>query len=489
MKNMFNKTVFRLAITPLFVCLASSFHVFKPNFDTKTGSAIQWNNTTLSNLKVTNSSSLVPIYRHKADKQRYYYDTQIHNNNGWSEGEVAFYAFTTQKSGTIPIYRHRATDPERYSYDTKINNNYGWGKGEVAFYAYANQAPGTVPIYKHQVKNPYRYFYSTAKNMLGWTFDEVAFYAITTKDWMTAINDEALLSELSLPGTHESMARYGSDISKCQSSSLKGLLNDGIRVFDIRLRYFPYTDDKDPKENVYKGGKTTNFSIHHGPDYQEAFFDSKSINDKDCKIFVLDECIDFLKDHKTECIVLLIKQEKDEQDRRTFFNAFWKIVGNRGEDSKKDSQLGIDTSLFYGGTTVPHLRDVRGKIIFAFVDGDGTQLTSPKCGLYWGNMDFQVECDHVLDKQQSGLDVENHWRDEKDEKWGKIDNHLSKTFTKNKGKCDDAWFITFTSCSTTHWPKTHADYQNPKTQSKLQEKLASDPTKSFFGTGAFQIVA
>jgi 1-phosphatidylinositol phosphodiesterase len=75
-------------------------------------------------------------------------------------------------------------------------------------------------------------------------------------DWMAEIKDDTLLSMLSIPGTHETMALYGvggvlppgvpvppligqivDDIVICQSMSLWDQLMSGVRVLDIRCRH------------------------------------------------------------------------------------------------------------------------------------------------------------------------------------------------------------------------------------------------------------
>lgn len=403
-------------------------------------------------------SNPVSIYSHNAKHpDRYYYDTTLGNNSGWSEGVTAFHAFSTQQPGTVPIYRHNAKDPDRYYYDTQLHNNSGWSEGIAAFYAFSTQQPGTVPIYRHNAKDPDRYYYDTqVHNTSGWSEGVVAFYAYPP-GWMSLVDGNTLLSELSLAGTHDSMSRYGYG-SETQSLSLTQQLSQGIRVFDIRLRYLKGANGQ------------VNFSIHHSSEYQYAFFDSQFPHTSDSKFFVLDECLAFLARNPNECIVMLIKQEKDEQVRATFFEAFWKIVDTR------------PSTAFYAGNTVPRLADVRGKIVFAFVDGDSGpeyQLTAPRWGLYWGNMDYEVDPNQLQVGQQPGLDVENHWSDLMDSKWSKVEAHLARCATPSAA----TWYLTFVSASrtpdVTHFPVSYADYLLPKLQTYLSGNLQA---ASSFGT-------
>lgn len=132
-------------------------------------------------------SNLIPIYKHHATTPyRFYYDKQaLQKTSAWSEGEVAFYAYETKMSGTIPIYMHRALVSEvtdHYYYDKQVQpkSSY-WGAGEVAFYAHGTEMPGAIPIYVHQASRPERYFYdSQIPNNSSWSPGEVAFYAYAT---------------------------------------------------------------------------------------------------------------------------------------------------------------------------------------------------------------------------------------------------------------------------------------------------------------------
>ena len=56
------------------------------------------------------------------------------------------------------------------------------------------------------------------------------------RNWLSQINDNVLLSQLSLPGTHNSAAAYLSLPSvQCQGASVSEQLNYGVRFLDIRV--------------------------------------------------------------------------------------------------------------------------------------------------------------------------------------------------------------------------------------------------------------
>jgi len=148
-------------------------------------------------------------------------------------------------------------------------------------------------------------------------------------NWMAGVDGEKYLYELSIPGTHDSGALYEEfyDISKCQVLTIPEQLNAGVRYLDIRCRHF-----------------NDAFAIHHGIYYQ-----NQNFND------VLESVTSFLRANPSETVVMLVKPEyKAEGNTRTFAETF------------KAYQTEWETrypNIWYVGTTVPKLVDVRGRIV------------------------------------------------------------------------------------------------------------------------------
>src|SRR5690349_13075092 len=67
----------------------------------------------------------------------------------------------------------------------------------------------------------------------------MAVAAISTTGWMQSLPDNYLLSQLSVPGSHDAGARFEpvSGTAKCQSLTIAEQLNAGIRFLDIRCRH------------------------------------------------------------------------------------------------------------------------------------------------------------------------------------------------------------------------------------------------------------
>jgi 1-phosphatidylinositol phosphodiesterase len=165
-------------------------------------------------------------------------------------------------------------------------------------------------------------------------------------NWMESIPNEKLVSGLSIPGTHDSCARYGTFIAECQSWSIDDQLKAGIRSFDIRCRRVLDV-----------------FCIHHGLVYQHIHFGD-----------VLNLIEAFLKQHPTEGIIMRVKEEYDpDNPTDTFENIFKKYVD-------------AYPNLFLLLNKVPTMKELRGKI---WVLQDGKSLGSYN----WRNLNIQDDYD------------------------------------------------------------------------------------------------
>ncbi|MET0648268.1 MAG: phosphatidylinositol-specific phospholipase C [Pyrinomonadaceae bacterium] len=129
---------------------------------------------------------------------------------------------------------------------------------------------------------------------------------VDNPNWMSILPDGILLSQLSIPGTHQSLSRHSDGITpldavKNQSMALRFQLESGIRVLDVRCAV-----DKKTKNS---------FDIYHGAYYQKENFGG-----------VLDTVVQFLKDHPSETVLMRVKNEHTsdpEKFREIFLNTYW----------------------------------------------------------------------------------------------------------------------------------------------------------------------
>lgn len=149
--------------------------------------------------------------------------------------------------------------------------------------------------------------------------------AVTPSDWMAAVYDTTSLSAMSIPGTHDSGARFEPwpGTAKCQTLTIAEQLTIGVRFLDIRGRHI---------DNA--------FAIHHGSIYQNLNFDD-----------VLNATIGFLNAHPTETVIMSLKEEYNPTNNtRSFEQTF-------------DAYVAKNPSKWVLGSEVPYLGSVRGKIV------------------------------------------------------------------------------------------------------------------------------
>ncbi|WP_310964707.1 phosphatidylinositol-specific phospholipase C domain-containing protein [Nocardioides terrisoli] len=114
-------------------------------------------------------------------------------------------------------------------------------------------------------------------------------------DWMAGISDDFRLSDLSIPGTHDSGAyAIGGDAVQTQSKTIAEQLRAGIRAFDIRLG----------NDDICKG---PTLWVMHGVVCQFATFDS-----------VLSTISTYFKSHPNEAVVMLIGHEHGDMSHADF---------------------------------------------------------------------------------------------------------------------------------------------------------------------------
>ncbi|KAJ7625618.1 1-phosphatidylinositol phosphodiesterase [Roridomyces roridus] len=172
-------------------------------------------------------------------------------------------------------------------------------------------------------------------------------------DWMGARSDSVSLAQLSIPGSHESMAITGGDLTECQedfgnsADTLTAQLNAGIRAFDIRLRI---VDDN-------------KFAVHHGAVYQNANFDD-----------VINKIDAFLSAHNKEAILMRVKQEctgeigscTDVSGQASFVDIFDMYMANSAAAKRVFWTPSVNRN---SAADVPTLGAVRGKIILMVING------------------------------------------------------------------------------------------------------------------------
>ncbi|MFI8964078.1 phosphatidylinositol-specific phospholipase C [Streptomyces sp. NPDC053493] len=198
--------------------------------------------------------------------------------------------------------------------------------------------------------------------------------ALGTQDWMAAHGDPTPLQKLTIPGTHDSGARYGGLWTECQNTTIAQQLDSGIRFLDVRCRV--------------TGGS---FAIHHGAFYQNMMFGD-----------VLVACWNFLAAHPSETVLMRVKQEYSSESDATFRAVFDDYLDNRGW-----------RPLFRIGPVLPTLGEARGRVVL-LADNGGLP------GLRWADGAY--------------FDVQDDYQAEPFAKWPKIRDQFRKAATQ-PGRC------------------------------------------------------
>ena len=147
----------------------------------------------------------------------------------------------------------------------------------------------------------------------------------TGRSWMSQLSDTAWISELSIPGTHNSGALYEpiAGTAACQTMTIADQLEAGVRFFDIRCRH---EDDR--------------FTIYHGPVFQKQSYDE-----------IENVMQTFLKKHDKEVLLVSLKQENSpRRTSKPFDETVRQYIENSG-------------GLYFTKGHLPQLKEVRGKIV------------------------------------------------------------------------------------------------------------------------------
>ncbi|MDQ8704833.1 phosphatidylinositol-specific phospholipase C [Streptomyces sp. LHD-70] len=227
--------------------------------------------------------------------------------------------------------------------------------------------------------------------------------ALVAQGWMAGLADGAALSSLTIPGTHDSGARFGGPWTECQNTTIAEQLNSGIRFLDVRCR-------------AIEGS----FAIHHGAFYQELMFGD-----------VLIACRDFLAAHPSETVLMRVKQEYSEVSDADFAAVFTDYLDARGW-----------RSLFHIGDTLPSLGRARGKVVL-LADNGGLPG-----GIRWGDT--------------SAFAIQDDYMAEPFAKWPQIEAQFRKAAAE-PGPC----YINFVSTAAALPPRWNADRLNPQVHELL----------------------
>ena len=157
--------------------------------------------------------------------------------------------------------------------------------------------------------------------------------ATGAEDWMASLDDSTVISEITVPGTHDCASCWPQlgFITKCQALTVPQQLNIGARYLDIRL-----------------GAEGDALKLFHG--FTKCRVSPLPWADQIDLADVLNDCYAFLDAHPGETILFAVKQEHGDESIAEFDT----LVQNYVNQSPEHWLL---------TDTLPTLGDARGKLI------------------------------------------------------------------------------------------------------------------------------
>ena len=219
-------------------------------------------------------------------------------------------------------------------------------------------------------------------------------------DFLSKIADNTPLSQIALPGTHDSGATrdfFIPSTARCQWMSITKQLNAGVRYMDIRL-------------TRVKG----KLDVYHGPAYQGISFED-----------VVDDVLEFLEENPSETLIMCIKEESDP----------------KGENPDElcdmvKAVIDANSSKWFTENRIPNLGEVRGKIVLMRRYWSDCEIGF---NAYYGWADNTT---FTLESGNNKLACQNHYQLENyQQKWESISNF----FQQMQNASPDTYYLNNTS--------------------------------------------
>ena len=245
---------------------------------------------------------------------------------------------------------------------------------------------------------------------------------VRATNWMSAVPDSTKLSNMSIPGTHDSCTqnvdmRY---IFQCQDASIATQLKYGYRYLDMRL----VLEKRSGQETLVLKHNIARCKVSDSP-----FARTLTLAD------VLKDVYAFLGEYPNETVIMCMKAENSKDDVAAVQRALYEMID---QASKR----------WYLKNEIPTLGAVRGRIVLATRFDDKLPVGSDRCGLYFGwadQGDRTVLTDPTAESVINGretLCVQDRYNYDVGDKITAI-----RTCLDSSRAADDTFFLNFTSTS------------------------------------------
>ena len=364
---------------------------------------------------VAYNNKLYMVYKGEASSTLYY---ATYNGSSWSvnnkiAGPNSLHtpSICTSDNKLYMTYKGETTDQLYYG----TYNGSSWSVDNKIDSSYSGDTP-KVREYLNTLYVVYTNSFQDEDNKLFY-----ATYMDGYSPWMKQIADTRKLSELTLPGTHDTatytMAQIdGFGFVKTQTLDFWQQFDAGVRFFDIRAGL---------KDDVLK--------LYHGIlDLKQTFAD------------LMIQAKAFFDVYPSECLVLSLKKEVDTEDSSMTFDQAFKSFYDQ------------NPSLWFVENRIPTLEEARGKIVlfrrFA-LENEPTPLGINGYDGFEDNTTFRVQFSDDPDQWLYCEDV--YTPASFDAKKSAIEDHFSKARGLNNS---NDLFLTFTTASDYLRLKTPLDF-------------------------------
>ncbi|MGN0078226.1 MAG: phosphatidylinositol-specific phospholipase C domain-containing protein [Coriobacteriales bacterium] len=279
--------------------------------------------------------------------------------------------------------------------------------------------------------------------------------------WMSRYSDKLLLSDMTIPGTHDSGTCYTymhvsaqESFTTCQQYYIDEQLTAGIRFFDIRVG-IDGLEDRDPY-------------INHGGTV------CLDRNDKWLRLSaVVKDMKSFLEANPSETVIMMVSNSNGDTDNQT---------------SSLYKQISDNPGLFYTSSKVPTLGEARGKIVlftrFEPSGDDASKIDYGLCLSSWGSYNDAYKITKGLVRIKSGSDldvwVQDNYGTNADDKIAYVQGAFAEADSKRLESASlgrNAYVINYTSCTSSN-PFSAARNMNERL---YNEGCLKDDTPGFLG--------
>ncbi len=188
-----------------------------------------------------------------------------------------------------------------------------------------------------------------------------------TANWMASIGDDKYISEITIPGTHNTCARnvvFGYSM-RCQKTDVYEQLENGFRYLDMRIA----VDDSQDREAIKLVHK---FASCH--DSGSVFSNYLYLTDVTADLYK------FLQKHPTETVIVNFKIEDDTHKTADIQDMLLKEI-----TTNKD--------YWYTGSEIPTMSQARGRAVLATRFDDEAKSGITGLNMIWSEQDNTIPAD------------------------------------------------------------------------------------------------